>query len=68
MPAGAKKEFFTLVLDWFMNSQLFCGNDRCKYLSCHANSQANDHYFYDRQVVAMSLVHGDPGCRLSADC
>ena len=29
---GPKREFFTLVLDWFRNSQLFCGSDNCKYL------------------------------------
>ena len=24
---GPKREFFTLVLDWLMNSHLFCGSD-----------------------------------------
>ena len=46
-----------------MKSQLFCGNDHCKYLSCNATCQDNNDYFHAGQ---MSLVHGGPGfCCLS---
>ena len=58
---GPKREFFTLVLNWSMNSQLFSGSNHCKYLSCNASSQANDDYFNAGQIIAMSLVHGGPG-------
>ena len=55
---SSKREFFTLVLDWLRNSQLFCGSDNCKYLSCNASCQTKDDYFYAGQMIAMSLVHG----------
>ena len=58
---GPKREFFTLVLNWLMNSQLFSGSNHCKYLTCNASSQANDDYFNAGQIIAMSLVHGGPG-------
>ena len=58
---GPKREFFTLVLDWLMHSQLFCGSDSSKYFSCNATSQGNNDYFHAGEIVAMSLVHGGPG-------
>ena len=58
---GPKREFFTLVLDWLMHSQLFCVCDSSKYFSCNATSQGNNDYFHAGEIVAMSLVHGGPG-------
>ena len=58
---GPKREFFTLVLDWLMNSQLFSGSNHCKYLTYNASSQANDDYLNAGVIIAMSLVHGGPG-------
>ena len=58
---GPKREFFTLVLHWLMNSQLFAGSDHSKYLTCNSTCQTNDDYFHAGQIVAMSLVHGGPG-------
>ena len=42
---GPKREFFTLVLDAIMNSQIFCGSEHAKFLSCNANCETNDYYF-----------------------
>ena len=60
---GPKREFFTLVLEWIVNSQLFCGTEKSKFLSCNANYLANDFFFYAGQFIAMSIVHGGPGPR-----
>ncbi len=63
---GPKREFFTLVLDAIMNSQIFCGSENSKFLSCSASCQSNDYYFFAGEVIAMSLVHGGPGFRCMA--
>lgn len=60
---GPKREFFTLVLDWIVNSQLFCGPEKRKFLSCNANYLGNDYFFYAGEFIAMSIVHGGPGPR-----
>ena len=63
---GPKREFFTLVLDAIINSQIFCGSENAKFLSCNANCQTNDYYFYAGEIIALSLVHGGPGFRYLA--
>ena len=60
---GPMREFFTLIIDWMVNSQLFCGNERQKYLSINANYLSNDYYFHAGQLIAISIVHGGPGPR-----
>ena len=60
---GPKREFFTLVLEWIINSQIFCGTEKDKFISCNATCHVNDHYFYTGQIIAMSLVHGGPAIR-----
>ena len=60
---GPKREFFTLVLEWIVNSQLFCGPEESKFLSCNTNYLGNDFYFYAGEFIAMSIVHGGPGPR-----
>ena len=60
---GPKREFFTLVLEWIVNSQLFCGTEKNKFLSCNANYLVNDFFFYAGEFIAMSIVHGGPGPR-----
>ena len=60
---GPMREFFTLIIDWMVNSQLFCGNERQKYLSINANYLSNDYYFHAGQLIAISTVHGGPGLR-----
>jgi hypothetical protein len=58
---GPKREFFTLVLDSLLNSQIFFGSENTKFLSCNASCQTNDYYFFAGEIIAMSLVHGGPG-------
>lgn len=41
---GPKREFFTLVVDWIVNSQLFCGPEKSKFLLCNANYLGNDFF------------------------
>ena len=60
---GPTREFFTLVLSWILNSQLFCGPQCNKFLSCNAECLHNSEYLYAGQIVALSLVHGGPGVR-----
>ena len=60
---GPKREFFTLVLEWIVHSQLFCGPEESKFLSCNANYLGNDFYFYAGEFIAMSIVYGGPGPR-----
>lgn len=57
---GPKREFFTLVLEWIVNSQMLCGTEKNKFLSCNATCHINDYYFFAGQIIAMSLVHGGP--------
>ena len=63
---GPKREFFTLALESIMNSQIFCGSENNKFLSCNASCQTNDYYFFAGEIIAMSLVHGGPGFRCLA--
>jgi hypothetical protein len=63
---GPTREFFTLVIEWIVNSQLFCGNEREKFLSINSSYLSNDYYFYAGQLIAMSIVHGGPGPRCFA--
>ena len=49
-----------------INFQIFCGSENAKFLSCNANFQANDYYFYAGEIIALSLVHGGPGFRCLA--
>ena len=42
---GPKRELFTLVMEWMMNSQLFCGTEKNKYLSCNSNYLGDDFIF-----------------------
>ena len=60
---GPKREFFTLVLEWIANSQIFAGTEKNKFLSCNATCHLNDYYFYAGEIIAMSLVHGGPAIR-----
>jgi hypothetical protein len=60
---GPTREFFTLVLSWIVNSQLFCGPENNKFLSCNAECLHNSEYLYAGQIVALSLVHGGPGIK-----
>ena len=60
---GPKREFFTLVLEWIVNSQIFSGTEKNKFLSCNATCHLNDYYFYARQIIALSMVHGGPAIR-----
>ena len=60
---GPTREFFTLVLSWIVNSQLFCGTEYNKVLSCNAELLHNSEYLYAGQIVALSLVHGVPGIK-----
>lgn len=60
---GPMREFFTLIIEWMVSSQLFCGNEREKYLSIISNYLTNDYYFHAGQLIAMSIVHGGPGPR-----
>ena len=60
---GPMREFFTLLIEWMVSSQLFCGNKRQKYLSINSSYLSNDYYFHAGQLIAMSIVHGGPGPR-----
>jgi len=63
---GPKREFFTLALESIMNSQIFCGSESNKFLSCNASCRTNEYYFFAGEIIAMSLVHGGPGFRCLA--
>jgi hypothetical protein len=58
---GPTREFVTLVIEWLVSSQLFCGPSEGKFLSCSASCAANLDYLYAGKVIALSLVHGGPG-------
>ena len=60
---GPMREFFTLIIEWMVSSQLFCGSEREKCLSINSNYLNNDSYFHAGQLIAMSIVHGGPGPR-----
>lgn len=60
---GPMREFLTLVIEWIVNSQLFCGSQSSKLLSCNARCLADSEYFIAGQLFAMSLVHIGVGPR-----
>ena len=60
---GPTREFFTLVLSWIVNSQLFSGTEYNKVLPCNAELLHNSEYLYAGQIVALSLVHGGTGIK-----
>ena len=63
---GPMKEYFTLVTQWMLTSQLFCGPDNAKFLSYQASSVEQNEYYYAGLIIAMSLVNGGPGPRCLA--
>ena len=66
---GPAREFFTLITEWLVNSQLFFGEITSKLLSLNATCLEEREYFMAGQIFAMSLVHGDPGVNcLSSSC
>lgn len=58
---GPMKEFFTLVIQWMITSQLFCGPENAKFLSWQAKSIEENEYYFAGMMLAMSIVHGGPG-------
>jgi hypothetical protein len=60
---GPMREFFTLIMEWMVSSQLFCGTEREKYLSSISKYLTDDYYFFAGELIAMSIVHGGPGPR-----
>ncbi|CAB4019364.1 G2 M phase-specific E3 ubiquitin- ligase-like, partial [Paramuricea clavata] len=58
---GPMKEFFTLVLQWMVTSQLFCGPEHHKYISFQSTCLEGNDYFFAGTLIAMSLVHGGAG-------
>jgi hypothetical protein len=63
---GPMKEYFTLVTQWMLTSQLFCGPNNAKFLSYQASSVEQNEYYYAGLIIAMSLVNGRPGPRCLA--
>ena len=64
---GPAREFFTLVIEWLVNSQLFFGVETSKFLSLNANCLEEREYYLAGQIFAMSLVHGGPGPKCFAE-
>ena len=58
---GPMKEFFTLVMQWMVTSQLFCGPEHHKYISFQSTCLEGNDYFFAGTLIAMSLVHGGAG-------
>ena len=58
---GPMREFFSLVIQWMVNSQLFCGPEGKKMLTCQRKCLDERDYFYAGEILTMSLVHGGPG-------
>ena len=58
---GPMKEFFTLVLQWMVTSQLFCGPEHHKYISFQSTCLEGNDYFFAGTLIAMSLVHDGAG-------
>ncbi len=66
---GPAREFFTIITEWLLSSQLFFGEPTSKFLSLNATSLEEREYFIAGQIFAMSLVHGGPGINcLSSTC
>ena len=49
---GPMREFFTLM-EWMVNSQLFCGTEKNKSLPCNSNYLTDDFYFYAGELIAV---------------
>ncbi len=64
---GPAREFFTLVTEWLVNSQLFFGAEMSKFLSLNAKCLEESEYYIAGQIFAMSLVHGGPGVKCLAE-
>lgn len=58
---GPMREFFTLVLQYLHDSQLFCGRDSCKFISFQSKCLVDKDYYSADVITAMSIVHGGPG-------
>ena len=58
---GPMKEFFTLVIQWMLTSQLFCGPEHHKFLSFQSSCLEGNDYYFAGMLIAMSLVHGGSG-------
>lgn len=66
---GPAREFFTLITEWLLSSQVFFGKSTSKFLSLNATSLEEREYFMAWQIFALSLVHGGPGINcLSGVC
>ena len=64
---GPAREFFTIITEWLLGSQLFFGEPTSKFLSLNATSLEEREYFMAGQIFAMSLVHGGPGINCLSD-
>lgn len=64
---GPAREFFTLVTEWIVNSQLFVRGITSKFLSLNARCLEDREYYLAGQIFAMSLVHGSPALKCLAD-
>ena len=64
---GPAREFFTIITEWFLCSQLFFGEPSSKFLSLNATSLQERECFMAGQIFAMSLVHGGPGINCLSD-
>ena len=64
---GPAREFFTLVTERLVNSQLFVGEATSKFLSLNAKCLEEREYYLAGQVFAMSLVHGGPTLKCLSD-
>ena len=58
---GPMKELFTLVIQWMLTSQLFCGPEHHKFLSFQSMCLEGNDYYFAGMLIAMSLVHGGSG-------
>lgn len=64
---GPAREFFTLVTERLVNSQLFVGGATSKFLSLNARCLEAREYYLAGQIFAMSLVHGGPALKCLSD-
>ena len=64
---GPAREFFTLLTERLVNSQLFVGGATSKFLSLNARCLEEREYYLAGQVFAMSLVHGGPTLKCLSD-
>ena len=57
---GPAREFFTLVTERLVNSQLFFGGAFSKFISLNARCLEEGEYYLAGEIFAMSIVHGGP--------